>query len=75
MSNPVPLPPPGCDDLPVDEQIEYVQARPLAHSSSSLRLLTSCIVGRGADSGRRGKTGTPLRTFGPSWSMSGFVRT
>ncbi|HEV8397388.1 MAG TPA: addiction module protein [Vicinamibacterales bacterium] len=25
MSNPVPLPPPGFDDLSVDEQIEYVQ--------------------------------------------------
>jgi putative addiction module component (TIGR02574 family) len=26
MSNRVPLPPPGFDDLPVDEQIEYVQS-------------------------------------------------
>ena len=26
MTNPVPLPPPGFDDLPVDKQIEYVQS-------------------------------------------------
>jgi putative addiction module component (TIGR02574 family) len=26
MSNPVPLPPPGFDDLSVDEQIEYLQS-------------------------------------------------
>lgn len=26
MANPVPLPPPGFDDLSVDEQIEYVQS-------------------------------------------------
>jgi putative addiction module component (TIGR02574 family) len=26
MSNPVPLPPQGFDDLPVEEQIEYVQS-------------------------------------------------
>jgi putative addiction module component (TIGR02574 family) len=26
MSNPVPLPPPGFDDLSVDEQIAYVQS-------------------------------------------------
>ena len=26
MTNPVPLPPPGFDDLSVDEQIEYVQS-------------------------------------------------
>ena len=26
MPNPVPLPPPGFDDLSVDEQIEYVQS-------------------------------------------------
>jgi putative addiction module component (TIGR02574 family) len=26
MANPVPLPPPGFDDLSVDDQIEYVQS-------------------------------------------------
>ena len=26
MANPLPVPPPGFDDLNVDEQIEYVQA-------------------------------------------------
>ena len=26
MTNPVPLPPPGFDDLSIDEQIEYVQS-------------------------------------------------
>ena len=26
MANPVPLPPPGFDELSVDEQIEYVQS-------------------------------------------------
>jgi putative addiction module component (TIGR02574 family) len=26
MANPVPLPPPGFDDLSIDEQIEYVQS-------------------------------------------------
>ena len=26
MSHPLPLPPPGFDDLPVEEQIDYVQS-------------------------------------------------
>src|SRR6187431_2922158 len=43
-----------------DEDVDIEQG-PAVHTSS-LRLFTRCMVGRGADPGRRGRSGTPLRT-------------
>src|SRR6187455_2645632 len=51
------------DVVGVEQSDEYVDVEqgPPVHTSS-LRLFTRCMVGRGADPGRRGRSGTPLRT-------------